>query len=45
MMMEGLKMLIPVPLTRQKWMNIKIRALEQKWFDDYGQFYTYEWKD
>lgn len=38
-------MLIPVPLTRQKWMNIKIRALEQKWFDDYGQFYTYVLKN
>jgi len=37
---------IPIPLTRpRKWMNIKIKALERRWFDDFGQFCTYALKN
>ncbi|AIY89948.1 hypothetical protein [Geoglobus acetivorans] len=33
---------LPIPLTKpRKWMNIKVRYLEHRWFDDFGEFYTY----
>lgn len=39
-------MLIPIPLTKpRKWMNIRIRAVERRWFDDFGQFCTYALKN
>jgi len=37
---------IPIPLTKpRKWMNIRIRGVERRWFDDFGQFYTYALKN
>ncbi len=39
-------MFIPIPLTKpRKWMNIRIRAAERRWFDDFGQFCTYALKN
>ena len=39
-------MFIPIPLTKpRKWMNIRIRAVERRWFDDFGQFCTYALKN
>ena len=40
------KVFIPIPLTRpRKWMNIRVRAVERRWFDDFGQFCTYALKN
>ncbi len=39
-------MFIPIPLTKpRKWMNIRIKAVERRWFDDLGQFCTYALKN
>ena len=39
-------MFIPIPLTKpRKWMNIRIKAVERRWFDDFGQFCTYALKN
>ena len=36
------KMFIPVEFNGQrKWANIRIKCIENKWFDNFGQFYTY----
>ncbi len=33
---------LPIPLTNpRKWMNVRIKYIERKWFDDFGSFYTY----
>ena len=35
-------MFIPVPYTKpRKWMRIVIGGVENRWFDSYGEFYTY----
>ncbi len=35
-------MFLPIPLTKpRRWMNLKVRYLERRWFDDFGEFYTY----
>jgi hypothetical protein len=35
-------MFLPIPGSKpRKWMRVVIHAIEQKWFDDYGEFYTY----
>ncbi|WP_456478170.1 hypothetical protein [Geoglobus ahangari] len=35
-------MFLPIPLTKpRKWMNIRIRYIERRWVDDFGEFYTY----
>lgn len=35
-------MLIPIEINGcRKWLRIVIRGVELKWFDDYGEFYTY----
>ncbi len=39
-------MFIPIPLTKpRKWMNIRVRYIERRWFDDFGQFFTYALKN
>jgi|Deesub1362B_J571_1020462.scaffolds.fasta_scaffold00781_30 hypothetical protein len=39
-------MFLPIPLTKpRKWMNIRIKAVERRWFDDFGQFCTYALKN
>lgn len=39
-------MFIPIPLTKpRKWMNIRVRYVERRWFDDFGQFLTYMLKN
>jgi len=33
---------LPIPGSKpRKWMRVVIHALENRWFDDYGEFYTY----
>ena len=35
-------MYLPILGSRpRKWMNIKIRYVENRWFDEFGEFYTY----
>ncbi len=35
-------MFLPIPNTNPRiWMRIVIRAVENRWFDDFGEFYTY----
>jgi len=35
-------MFLPIPGSKpRKWMRVVIHAIEQKWFDDFGAFYTY----
>jgi len=42
----GFGVFIPIPLTKpRKWMNIRIRGVERRWFDDFGQFCTYALKN
>ncbi|MBE8539459.1 hypothetical protein [Geoglobus acetivorans] len=39
-------MFLPIPLTKpRKWMNIRVRYVERRWFDDFGEFYTYVLKN
>ena len=39
-------MYLPIPFTKpRKWMRVVIRAVEKKWFDDFGKFYTYVLKN
>jgi len=39
-------MFLPIPFTKpRKWMNISIKAVERRWFDDFGEFYTYVLKN
>jgi len=33
---------LPIPGSKpRKWMRVVIHAVENRWFDDYGEFYTY----
>jgi len=35
-------MFLPIPNSKpRKWMRVVIRAIENRWFDDFGEFYTY----
>lgn len=39
-------MFIPIPFTNpRKWMDIRIRAVERRWFDEFGKFSTYTLKN
>ena len=35
-------MYLPIPGSKpRRWMRVVIRAVENRWFDDFGEFYTY----
>ena len=37
-----MRMYLPIPGSKpRKWMRVVIRAVENRWFDEYGEFYTY----
>jgi hypothetical protein len=39
-------MYLPIPYTKpRKWMRVVVKAIENRWFDDYGEFYTYAIKN
>ena len=35
-------MYLPIPSSKpRRWMRVVIRAVENRWFDEYGELYTY----